>query len=213
MDWVESKSVWGFRPEFAEVFVGREPLECLESSGKVVGSEEIGQVGFELVVGVVEVPLDGGVFDGSVHAFDLSVGPWVVGLGKPVFDSMKVANTVEGMSSEACGYPLAVLRQIGELDPVVGEHGVDAIWNCFNERFEERDCGLHICFFDEFDHCELRRSVDGHEQVKLAFGSPHLGQVDVEETERKGVELLPARLVALDVGKTADAVTLQTPMK
>jgi hypothetical protein len=35
----------------------------------------------------------------------------------------------------------------------------------------------------------------------------------VEETDRIGVELLPARLVALDLRKTADAVTLQTPMK
>src|ERR1700722_10695830 len=150
MDWVESKSVWRFRPEFAEVFVGREPLECLEPSGKVVGSEEVGQVGFELVVGVVEVPLDGGVFDGPVHALDLSVGPGMIGFGKSVFYSMRIANTVEGMSSKACGYPLSVLRQIVELDPVVGEHGVDAIWNCFNERFEERCCGLHICFFYEF---------------------------------------------------------------
>jgi hypothetical protein len=54
-------------------------------------------------VGVVEVPLDGGVFDGSVHAFDLSVGPGMIGLGKSVFYSMGIANTVEGMSSEACG--------------------------------------------------------------------------------------------------------------
>jgi hypothetical protein len=37
MDWVESKSVWGLSPEFAEIFVGREPFERLESSGEVVG--------------------------------------------------------------------------------------------------------------------------------------------------------------------------------
>ena len=55
MDWVESKSVWVVSPEVAEVFVGRKSLECLESSGEVVGSEEVGQVRFELVAGVVEV--------------------------------------------------------------------------------------------------------------------------------------------------------------
>ena len=91
MDWVESKFIWGLRPELAEVFVRREAFEGLESSGEVVGSEEVGQVHFELVMGVVEVSLDGGVFDGSVHALDLPVGPRVVGLGEPVFDSMKVA--------------------------------------------------------------------------------------------------------------------------
>jgi hypothetical protein len=91
MDWVESKSVWLMSPEFAEVFVRRETFECLESSGEVVGSEEVSQVRFELVMGVVEVSLDGGVLDGPVHALDLSVGPGVVWFGKAVVDSMKMA--------------------------------------------------------------------------------------------------------------------------
>ena len=76
MDWVESKSIRGLRPEFAEVFVGREALEGLESSGEVVGSEEVGQVRFELVMGVVEVSLDGGVFDGSILAVDQKEPSW-----------------------------------------------------------------------------------------------------------------------------------------
>ena len=49
MGWVEGKSVWRLRPEFAEVFVGSKSLEGFESSGEVVGSEEVGQVRFELV--------------------------------------------------------------------------------------------------------------------------------------------------------------------
>jgi hypothetical protein len=36
-------------------------------------------VRFELVMGVVEVSLDGSVLDGAVHAFDLPVGPGMVG--------------------------------------------------------------------------------------------------------------------------------------
>jgi len=94
MDWVKSKFIWGLRPEFTEVlevFLGRKAFEGLESSGEVVGSEEVGQVRFELVMGVVEVSLDGGVFDGSVRAPDLPVSPKGGGLGEPVFDSMKVA--------------------------------------------------------------------------------------------------------------------------
>jgi hypothetical protein len=127
MDWVESKSIWCLRPDFAEVFVGGEAFEGLESSGEVVGSEEVVQVRFELVVGVVELSLDGGVLDGSVHALDLPVGPGVVGPGQSVFDSMKKTEPVEGMATEAGSWTLAVLRQIGELDAVVGEHGVDAL--------------------------------------------------------------------------------------
>jgi hypothetical protein len=49
MGWVECQSAWVFGPDFAEVFVGREAVKGLESSGKVVGSEEVGQVRFELV--------------------------------------------------------------------------------------------------------------------------------------------------------------------
>ncbi len=194
MDWVEGKSVRGLGPELAEVFVGCEPFEGFEPSGEVVGSEEIGQMRFELVMGVVEVALDGGLLDGSVHALDLPVGPGMVGLCKPMFDSMKAAEPIEGVAAEACGWPLPVLRQIGELDAVVGDHGVDAIRNCFNERFEEGCGSSDICFFDELDHSELRGPVDGHEQVKLAFGGSHLGQVDVEEADRIRIELPLARL-------------------
>jgi hypothetical protein len=58
MDRVESKSIRGLRPELAEVFVGGAALEGLESSSDVVGFEEVVQVRFELLVGVVEVALD-----------------------------------------------------------------------------------------------------------------------------------------------------------
>ena len=61
----------------------------------------------------------------------------MVGPGQPVFDSMKQAQPVERISAEARGRPLPVPGQIGELDAVVGEHGVDAIRNGFNERFEQ----------------------------------------------------------------------------
>src|ERR1700679_2924561 len=129
MDWIEGKSVGGLRPEFTEVFIGRESFEGLESPGEVVGSEEVVQVLFELVMGVVEVSLHRSVLDGSIHAFDLPVCPWMVGLGEAVFDSMNEAEPVEGVSAEACGWPLAVLRQVGELDTVIGEHGMDVIGN------------------------------------------------------------------------------------
>lgn len=61
----------------------------------------------------------------------------MVGLGQPVFDSVKKTEPVEGMATEARGWPLPILGQIGELDAVVGKHGVDTVWNGFNERFEE----------------------------------------------------------------------------
>jgi hypothetical protein len=60
MDWIQGKSLWLLRPEFAEVFVGDEAPEGLKSSGEVVGFEEICQVCFKLVVALdYVVSLDG----------------------------------------------------------------------------------------------------------------------------------------------------------
>lgn len=43
--------------------------------------------------------------------------------------------------------------------------------------------------------------VDRHEQAQLAFGCLHLGEVDVEEADRVGFELLLRRLVTFHIGQ------------
>jgi hypothetical protein len=103
MDWVKSKFVRVLSPELEEEFVGHKAFERLESSCEVVGSEEVGQVRFELVMGVVEVSLHRSVLNGPVHALDLPVGPGMVGFGQAVLDSMNETEPVEGMAAEACG--------------------------------------------------------------------------------------------------------------
>jgi len=108
----------------------------------------------------------------------------MMGLGEAVFDAVTATDAIEGMASEAGCRSLTVPGQIGELDAVVGEHGVDAVRNRFDEGFEEGGGGPHVCLFDEFDDGELGGAIDGHEQVELAFSRSHLGQVDVEEADR-----------------------------
>ena len=44
---------------------------------------------FQLVVVLVVVALDGGFFDGAVHALDLPVGPGMIGFGEPVIDAVQ----------------------------------------------------------------------------------------------------------------------------
>jgi hypothetical protein len=39
-----------------------------------------------LIVGFAVEALDGGVLDGAIHVFDLSVGPRVLGLGDAMID-------------------------------------------------------------------------------------------------------------------------------
>ena len=78
--------MWLFEPRFADGFVGREAFQGLEPAAEVVGSDEVAKVRPELVVVFVVVAFDGRVLDGSVHPFDLAVGPRVARLGEPVID-------------------------------------------------------------------------------------------------------------------------------
>lgn len=75
MGWIERKSVCGLSPEFAGVYAGLEALEGVETLGEVAGPQQVGEVGFELVVGVIETALDGSIHDGSVHALDMDQTP------------------------------------------------------------------------------------------------------------------------------------------
>ena len=72
MDGIESKSIRFSLPAFADEFVGREAMECLESFGEVVGSDEVAEVDTQLVVGVVVVAVKGGVKPG--HCGGVKVG-------------------------------------------------------------------------------------------------------------------------------------------
>jgi hypothetical protein len=74
-----------------------------------------------LFVAVVVIAADGGFLDGTVHALDLAVGPGRVGLGEPVLDSMAKTGAIEGVTAEHGRRPFTVLRQLGELDAVIGE--------------------------------------------------------------------------------------------
>jgi hypothetical protein len=71
-----------------------------------------------------------------------------------VSDSVGMAGTVEGVAAKTCGWYFAVLRKLGELDSVIGEHGVDAVRKGSREPFEECGSGSHICFFDKFEQSE-----------------------------------------------------------
>jgi hypothetical protein len=84
-------------------------------------------MGVALVARVVVIALNGRFLGGSVHSFDLAVGPGMVWLREPVFDSVGAAHAVEGMAAEASGGALTVLRQVRELDAIVGEDDRDAL--------------------------------------------------------------------------------------
>lgn len=119
MDGVDSESLRFRCPSFADELVRREALERLQSSPEVVGDDEVGKMLFQLRVIVVVEALDGGVLDGSVHAFNLSVRPGMFELCEPVLDVVLVADPIEDVVES-----VFVADLIGELDTVAPTEGV-----------------------------------------------------------------------------------------
>ena len=117
----------------------------------------------QLVVAVVVETFHGGLFDRAVHPFDLSVGPWVVGLCQAVFNTIGLADHVEAHRPGVDR--VSVPRLLCELDSVVGENGVDLIGHGFEQVLKEFPGCLSVGFFDELGHSEFARSVDANEQI------------------------------------------------
>ena len=119
------------------MLVGRETSEGLKPLGEVVGHEEGMDVRFELSVRAVMVALDGRLLEGSVHPLDLTIGPRMVGFGQPMLDAVGMAKPVEHMDAPTSRGPEPVLRQVRELDAVIGQHGVDFVGDGFDQGIEE----------------------------------------------------------------------------
>lgn len=96
--------------------------------------------------------------------------------------------------------------------PLLGQHCVDLAGYGLDQRFEGRR-GHPVGGLHELDEGELARAVDADIKMKSAFGGPDLGDVDMEVADGLWLELALGRFVALDVGRPADAVALQTAMQ
>lgn len=59
----------------------------------------------------METAFYGRFLEGAVHPLDLNVGPGMLGLGKPMFDLVLCADAVEGVSSIAGRWALAIAGQ------------------------------------------------------------------------------------------------------
>ena len=53
MDWIESEPFGFGCPDFADVFVRGEAFERLQPPAKIVGADEVGEMGIELLMAVV----------------------------------------------------------------------------------------------------------------------------------------------------------------
>ena len=127
MDWIEFESSGFDCPSFADELVGCEAFEDLQSPSEIVGADEVGEMPAELIMAVVVVAFDGRVLDGSVHPFDLTVGPGMVDLGEAVLDVVLAAAHGEHVRHIASRRAGGVARRITELDAVVGQDRVDLV--------------------------------------------------------------------------------------
>lgn len=222
MGWIEFESLGFFCPEGADVFEGSKSSEGFESSSEVVGVDEVGEVLTEVLVGLVVEAFDGRFFEGSVHAFDLAVGPGMFRLGQAMIDVGFGTGELEGMSTEEfsalkgkpdLGGSRAAIAGRGEVHSIVSEHGVDLVRHDLDQRLQKVGRNPLRSLFMHLDEGELGGPVNGDEEVKLALLGADLGNVDVEVADRVGFELLAPGSVAIDIGKPGDAVPLQAAMQ
>ena len=139
-------------------------------------------------MGVVVEPPHGGVLDGTVHALDLAIGPRMLWLGQPVVDIGEGAGAFERVCSERLlardhladlGWGPGIALGIGEVDAVIGQHRMDLVGHGLNQGAQEVGRGARRCLGVQLSEGELAGAVDSDEEVELAFGGLHLGDVDV----------------------------------
>jgi hypothetical protein len=70
-------------------------------------------------------------------ALDLAVDPGMLDLGQPMFDTILLAAHIKHMCHVSCSRTIRVARRESELNPIVGENGVDLIGDSRDQSFEE----------------------------------------------------------------------------
>ncbi len=162
----------------------------------------------ELVVAVVVVAFEGSFFERAVHAFDLAVGPGMVGLSEAVLNVVLGADFIEDVLGGTSGG-----APVGKLGAIVGEHGVQFVGDCGDQFAQELSGGAAVGLGLRASEGELRGSVNGHKQIELAFSSTQWGDIDVEVAEGVAFEALAGGPVGSRLGQPADAVALQAAVQ
>jgi hypothetical protein len=81
---ISGQAYWLFVPALTDVLMGCESFEHFESLHKVTGHQESVHILFQVVIGLVVILFHGGVFERTVHAFDVAIGPKMVGSGAAI---------------------------------------------------------------------------------------------------------------------------------
>ncbi len=164
----------------------------------------------KLIVAVIVIPFDRCILDCPVHSLDLAIGPWVIWLGQPMLNPIRLADQIKPHLAERDSVPVPWL--LCELNAVVGQDRVELIWYRFKQVFQELPGGLAVGLLDQLGDGELAGAVNGDKEIKLSFLGSDLGNIDVEITNRVALKLLALGFVAFDVRQTGYSVSLKTAM-
>src|SRR5205823_440475 len=80
------------------------------------------------------------------------------------------ADLVEAMHPVPSRPAIAIFRQIGKLDTVIGQHRMQPVRYGREQCFEEAHGGRTISLVVQFDEGEFRGSVNRDKQVELELG-------------------------------------------
>ena len=142
MDWVSIESFRLICPAFADELIWGQPFQSFETAGEVVGIDEVGKMLAQFIVVVIVIAMNGRLFDGAVHAFDLAIGPRMPWFGAPVINVVSGTSTLKGMAPEQLSFrphlpdisrSPTLPRRIGELNAIVCEYRVDGVGNSGNK--------------------------------------------------------------------------------
>src|SRR6476646_10202105 len=86
------------------------------------------------------------------------------------------------MAPQARGRAGAVARLVGEGSAIVGQQGVDPIWERLDYASQESGSGGHVGGWVELD-AALGDAIDGQEEEDLALGRAQLAGIDVDVTD------------------------------
>lgn len=119
----------------------------------------------------------------------------------------------QGRPARRCGsgsFALTAL-QLHELDPVIGQHGVDLVRYGSDQRLEEAGGGEFGGAAADAGEDQFGSAIDRDVEERLAPFVAQFGNVDVKVANLVILELL--RLLPVGLGQAADAMALQTAME
>jgi hypothetical protein len=215
MAWIGLQTFGVFLPAFEDVFIRRKSWQGFQAFGDVIGIREGVQVLFEGLVAFRVIPFDRGIFQGSVHAFDLAVRPGMARFREAMRKAMWLTGIIEGMQKLytfrmlrdwllVC--PSTAVRQRCKRRTVIRQHRVDGVGHRRDEGAAEGGGNPTRGFCMQLGTGKRAGTVDGHDERQEACFRRHLGNIDREGAQRIFLQPWRDRLVACHLREAANAM-------